>query len=67
MTYYTPYSTLPRRSQKAAWAVVVWFVGVASGIYEARYPVWVREDRPDKLEFTLELPRSVRRGNLAAR
>lgn len=35
---------------------LIWFVGVASGIYEARFPVWIREDRPDKLEFIVELP-----------
>jgi putative restriction endonuclease len=35
---------------------LMWFVGVASGIYEARYPVWIREDQPEKLEFILELP-----------
>ncbi len=36
---------------------LIWFVGVASGVYEARHPVWIREDRPEKLEFVLELPR----------
>lgn len=36
---------------------LIWFVGVASGVYEARFPVWVREDRPNALEFLLELPR----------
>lgn len=36
---------------------LIWFVGVAaSGVYEARNPVWVREDEPKSLEFILELP-----------
>ncbi|WP_178358689.1 hypothetical protein [Mycolicibacterium hippocampi] len=35
---------------------LIWFVGVAKGIYEARYPVWVRDDQPQKLEFALQLP-----------
>ena len=38
---------------------LIWFVGVAKGVYEARYPVWVRDDQPEKLEFALELPGSI--------
>ncbi len=34
---------------------LIWFVGVASGVYEARYPVCIREDHQEKLEFVLEL------------
>jgi hypothetical protein len=28
---------------------LIWFVGVAKGTYESRYPVWVRDDEPQKL------------------
>lgn len=36
---------------------LIWFVGVASGVYDAQYPVWVREDHPEMLEFVFALPR----------
>lgn len=35
---------------------LIWFVGVAKGVYEARHPIWVRDDQPQQLEFALELP-----------
>ncbi|KUI23031.1 hypothetical protein [Mycobacterium sp. GA-2829] len=47
------------RSLRAAYDLelpLIWFVGVAKGVYEARYPVWIRDDRPEELEFVLELP-----------
>lgn len=34
---------------------LIWFVGVASGLYEPIYPVWVVGDDPEKLEFALAL------------
>jgi putative restriction endonuclease len=34
---------------------LIWFVGVASGLYEALYPVWIIGDDPGKLEFALAL------------
>ena len=34
---------------------LIWFVGVAPGLYEPIYPVWVVGDDPQKLEFTLAL------------
>lgn len=48
------------RSLRAAFELklpLIWFLGVASGVYEAQYPVWVREDHPEMLEFVFELPR----------
>jgi putative restriction endonuclease len=35
---------------------LIWFVGVARAVYHARYPVWVRGDNPEQLEFRLQLP-----------
>jgi putative restriction endonuclease len=32
---------------------LIWFVGVASGLYEPIYPVWVVGDEPEKLQFAL--------------
>lgn len=39
---------------------LIWFVGVASGLYEPIYPVWVLGDSPEKLEFTLALDAAQR-------
>lgn len=47
------------RALRAAYALelpLIWFVGVAKGVYEARFPVWIRDDRPEELEFIVELP-----------
>lgn len=47
------------RSLRAAYNLglpLIWFVGVAKSVYEARCPVWVRDDRPEDLEFVLEIP-----------
>lgn len=32
---------------------LIWFVGVASGVYEPIYPVWVVGDDPSRLEFAI--------------
>ena len=32
---------------------LIWFVGVASGLYEPIYPVWVVGDEPSELQFAL--------------
>jgi len=34
---------------------LVWFVGVAPGVYLARYPVWLVADEPDQLQFAVAL------------
>lgn len=39
---------------------LIWFVGVASGLYEPIYPVWVVGDDPTNLEFTLALDEGQR-------
>lgn len=39
---------------------LIWFVGVASGLYEPIYPVWVVGDDPTKLEFALALDEGQR-------
>jgi putative restriction endonuclease len=32
---------------------LIWFVGVAQGLYEPIYPVWVVSDEPENLQFAL--------------
>jgi putative restriction endonuclease len=39
---------------------LIWFVGVASGLYEPIYPVWVVGDNPAQLEFALALDEGQR-------
>jgi putative restriction endonuclease len=39
---------------------IIWFVGVASGVYEPIYPVWVVGDDPANLEFALALDEGQR-------
>lgn len=39
---------------------LIWFVGVAPGLYEPIYPVWVVGDDRDKLEFALALDEGQR-------
>ena len=39
---------------------IIWFVGVASGVYEPIYPVWVVGDSPLELEFALALDEGQR-------
>lgn len=39
---------------------LIWFVGVASGLYEPIYPVWVVGDDPARLEFALALDEGQR-------
>lgn len=34
---------------------LLWFVGVAQGLYEPIYPVWVVSDEPQELQFALAL------------
>lgn len=41
---------------RRAWELqlpLVWFVGVTQGVYEPIYPVWVVNDEPEQLQFTL--------------
>ena len=40
---------------------LVWFVGVSSGRYLARYPVWLVADEPDQLQFAVALDDAQRR------
>lgn len=39
---------------------LIWFVGVASGLYEPIYPVWIIGDDPVRLEFALALDEGQR-------
>ena len=39
---------------------LIWFVGVASGVYEPIYPVWVVGDEPSRLQFALALDEGQR-------
>lgn len=39
---------------------IIWFVGVASGIYEPIYPVWVVGDERSELQFALALDEGQR-------
>lgn len=39
---------------------ILWFVGVASGVYQPIYPVWIVGDEPAALRFTLALDSSQR-------
>jgi putative restriction endonuclease len=39
---------------------LIWFVGVASGLYEPIYPVWVVGDDAERLEFALALDEGQR-------
>ncbi|MGC8480652.1 MAG: HNH endonuclease [Acidimicrobiales bacterium] len=39
---------------------LVYFVGVASGVYLARWPVWIVGDRPDLLEFDVAIDDDLR-------
>lgn len=39
---------------------VIWFVGVAPGVYQPIYPVWIIGDNPSTHEFTLALDASQR-------
>lgn len=34
---------------------LIWFVGIAPGLYDPIYPVWIVGDDPQRLEFTLAL------------
>lgn len=45
---------------------LIWFVGVASGLYEPIYPVWVVGDDPTGLEFALALDEGQRLVNPGA-
>jgi putative restriction endonuclease len=39
---------------------IIWFVGVAPGIYEPIYPVWVVGDEPEHLQFALAVEEGQR-------
>lgn len=39
---------------------LLWFVGIASGIYLPRYPIWLVADEPDNLQFVVAMNESQR-------
>jgi putative restriction endonuclease len=39
---------------------LIWFVGVAPGVYEPIYPVWIVADEPERLQFVLALDEGQR-------
>lgn len=39
---------------------MIYFVGIASGVYYARYPVWIRAEDQGRLEFTVALDEAQR-------
>lgn len=41
------------KALRSAWQEkrpLIWFVGVASGIFEPRFPLWIVDDQPEKLQ-----------------
>src|SRR5436305_5593146 len=36
-------------------APLIYFVGIASGLYNAHYPVWIKGEDPEQLEFAVAL------------
>lgn len=59
MTRTTPENVALRRAFEER-LPLIWFVGVASGLYEPIYPVWVVGDDPKQLEFALALDEGQR-------
>lgn len=39
---------------------LIWFVGIAQGVYEPVYPVWLRADEPDHLQFAVAVDEAQR-------
>ena len=39
---------------------LIWFVGIASGVYEAVYPVWLVADEPEQLQFVVAVDEAQR-------
>lgn len=39
---------------------LIWFVGVAAGVYEPVYPVWLVADEPEQLQFVVALDEAQR-------
>lgn len=53
------------RALRAAMALdkpLMWFLGVARGIYRAEYPVWLVDEEPDAHQFVVALDPSMRVG-----
>src|SRR3954462_14940823 len=42
-------------------APLIYFVGIASGVYSAHYPVWIIAEDPLRLEFTVAVDEAQRR------
>ncbi|MEU5562135.1 HNH endonuclease [Micromonospora musae] len=49
-----PENVALRRAQEQR-LPLIWFVGIARGVYLPRYPVWLIEDEPKKLQFVVAL------------
>lgn len=41
---------------------LIWFVGVAPGIYEANFPVWLVGEEPEQHQFVVALDETMRNG-----
>ena len=39
---------------------LIWFIGVARGVYEARYPVWLAAEEPSEHQFVVALDADLR-------
>jgi len=39
---------------------LMWFVGIAAGLYKPVYPVWIVADEPDRLQFAIALDQGQR-------
>lgn len=39
---------------------LLWFVGIAPGVYLARYPVWLIANEPEKLQFVVAVDEAQR-------
>jgi putative restriction endonuclease len=46
------------REAQRTMAPLTYFVGIASGVYHATYPVWIVGEDPERLEFTVAVDRA---------
>jgi putative restriction endonuclease len=50
------------RTAMALGRPMMWFLGVAPGLYRAEYPVWLVDEEPEAMQFVVALDRSMRTG-----
>jgi putative restriction endonuclease len=54
------YDNVALRHSMGAGHDLIWFVGVARGVYEARYPVWLVAEEPTEQQFVVALDEDLR-------